>query len=83
MGETGASTSKECCPGCGSHNTVRGRIGFGDGSGAEFLPAGLPILKLERSVRLVNGTRLYACIECNLVWSRLVPGQLRGLLNCI
>ena len=68
------------CPSCGSEDILPGSIGFGDGSGASFYPAGLPLLKLERSVRLMAGTRFFGCRACDLVWSTGVPGHLAQLV---
>ncbi|WP_395794217.1 hypothetical protein [Aquimonas sp.] len=70
-----------CCPACGSAELMRGSIAIGDGSGAHFHPEGLPLLRLERSVRLMAGTRFFACLACDLVWSNAVPGHLSRLLT--
>jgi hypothetical protein len=58
---------------------VHGSVGVGDGSGAHFFPADLPLLTLERSVRLMAGTRFFGCRSCDLVWSSAVPGHLANL----
>ena len=69
------------CPACGSGGVISGTIAIGDGSGARFYPEGLPLLKWERSVLLMSGTRFFACNHCDLVWSNAVPGHLIRLTS--
>ncbi len=69
------------CPACGGDEVIAGSIAVGDGSGAHFYPESLPLLKLERSVRLMSGTRFFACTACDLVWSNAVPGHLAKLVH--
>ncbi|MBE5315706.1 MAG: hypothetical protein H4O13_09920 [Xanthomonadales bacterium] len=60
---------------------MKGRVAVSDGAGAAFAPEGLPLLKLERDVRLLSGARFYGCRDCDLVWSRGVAGHLALLLG--
>lgn len=69
------------CPACHSAHVIKGSLGIGDGGGAHFFPSGLPLLKLDRSVRLMAGTRFFACRDCDLVWSNAVPGHLAQLMR--
>lgn len=71
----------QTCPDCGSDRIVKGRVAVSDGAGAAFAPEGLPLLKLERDVRLLSGARFYGCRDCDLVWSRGVAGHLALLLG--
>jgi hypothetical protein len=71
------------CPACGSGEVLHGSIGLSDGSGAQFYPSGLPLLTLERSVRLMAGTRFFGCRACDLIWSNAVPGHLAQLVPVV
>jgi hypothetical protein len=63
---------------------VRGSIAAqgGDGlvTGGCFFPSGLKRFAIERSVRLMAGPRLFACLDCHLVWSNAIPGHLEQLI---
>jgi len=71
----------QTCPDCGSRRIVSGRVGVSNGIAAGFAPEGLPLLKLEREVRLMSGVRFYGCRDCDLVWSRGAGGHLEQLLG--
>lgn len=72
------------CPACSSQRLLRGSIAAhgGDGlvKGGSFFPSGLKRFSIERSVRLMAGPRLFACLDCHLVWSNAIPGHLEQLI---
>jgi hypothetical protein len=70
-----------CCPACASSSLAYGSVSLGDGSAARFRPDGVPLLRFERSAPLMAGSRFFACLDCDLVWSNAVPGHLTRLLG--
>lgn len=73
------------CPACSSQRIVFGSLAAHDESGAvkggRFYPSGLKWFALERSVRLMAGPKLFACLDCDLVWSTAIPGHLELLIR--
>jgi hypothetical protein len=73
------------CPACSSQRVVFGSLAAYDDSGTikggSFYPSGLKPFAMERSVRLMAGSKLFACLDCHLVWSTVIPGHLELLIK--
>ena len=54
--------------------------GGDEGNATHFYPTGLRFFTLRKSVPLVEGQLLRACVECGHVWTQVVPSELKGLL---
>ena len=72
------------CPSCQSSETLKGRIladGSEEGSAERFIPSGLRLLTLKKSVRFTGSQPFQACTACGLVWNRVEPVELNDLVD--
>jgi DNA-directed RNA polymerase subunit RPC12/RpoP len=62
------------CPACNNERVIKGRYldQIGGGLSQVFRPGGLKLLTLIGSdLRVSNGDRFYACLDCGLLWSSI------------